>query len=345
MRLLTSGIVIIAIAIAIAIGAVGGGLYLVRQQVASPLPIEEPVLFTVKRGQSGMSVIRALRADHNHDVAPLAVKVWLKLMAPEAGPKAGTYQLQPGMSLAEAYAHLSNGEEYQFAISLIEGHTLQQWLAVLENHEYVDFDVSETTRAALLEAWPHDALGQASRLEGLLLADTYYFTATTPASVLLKRALDAMAAYLSSAWDERDPALPLSSAYEGLILASIIEKETGVPEERPRIAGVFVNRLERGMRLQTDPTVIYGIGAEFDGNITRAHLRQKTPYNTYVIKGLPPTPIAMSGKAAIQAALHPMTTDALYFVSRGDGTHQFSSTLEDHNKAVYQYQIKQQGKK
>lgn len=145
---------------------------------------------------------------------------------------------------------------------------------------------------------------------------------------------------MTSEWEQRAVDLPLQTPYEAIILASIIEKETAVPSERDMIAGVFINRLNRNMRLQTDPTVIYGIGPTFDGNITRKHLRTATPYNTYVIKGLPPTPIAMAGKAAIHAALHPLSTDALYFVAKGDGSHQFSTTLEEHNAAVRKYQLK-----
>ena len=156
----------------------------------------------------------------------------------------------------------------------------------------------------------------------------------------MARAHEALIAFVDEQWQQRALDLPINTPYEALILASIIEKETAVPEERSRIAGVFVNRLNSNMRLQTDPTVIYGIGDNFDGNITRKHLRTPTPYNTYVIKGLPPTPIAMAGKAAIKAALQPLETDEVYFVAKGDGSHQFSTTLEAHNAAVRKYQLK-----
>lgn len=182
-------------------------------------------------------------------------------------------------------------------------------------------------------------LNEASSAEGLFLADTYFFTANTAASSILKRAHKAMLDYVETQWQQRQADLPLNSPYDALILASIIEKETAVSEERTKIAGVFVNRLRKNMRLQTDPTVIYGIGDTYDGNITRKHLRTPTPYNTYTIKGLPPTPIAMAGKEAIWAALNPMETDALYFVARGDGSHEFSSSLAAHNAAVRKYQL------
>jgi UPF0755 protein len=182
-------------------------------------------------------------------------------------------------------------------------------------------------------------LSEASSAEGLFLADTYFFTANTATSSILTRAHKAMLDYVETQWQQRQADLPLNSPYDALILASIIEKETAVSAERTKIAGVFVNRLRKNMRLQTDPTVIYGIGDAYDGNITRKHLRTPTPYNTYTIKGLPPTPIAMAGKEAIWAALNPMETDALYFVARGDGSHEFSSSLAAHNAAVRKYQL------
>lgn len=338
MRLLVSVFFIVLLAV----GALFSAVYYVHSEIKQPLSITSPSLVTITSGQAGMQVVNMLAEEGMTDVHPLVTKVWLKFFAPERGPKAGTYQLTPGMSLQQAYQHFVQGDEFQFDVSLIEGLTFRQWLEILRSNEYIDFDVDNTQISKIVSAWPGSEFGEATSPEGLFLADTYHFTANTSASVILNRAMQAMADYLRSNWPSRAVDLPLSSAYEALILASIIEKETGVAYERPKIAGVFVNRLNKNMRLQTDPTVIYGIGEGFDGNITRAHLKQKTPYNTYVINGLPPTPIAMAGKPAIDAALQPLPTDALYFVSRGDGTHQFSTNLEDHNSAVYQYQIKKQ---
>lgn len=261
--------------------------------------------------------------------------------------KSGTYRLTPGLSLREVFGILSRGEEHYFAVSLVEGLTLKEWLVTLKAKTELINDVSldqveETiniTSSVNEEKAPMLWLNEASSAEGLFLADTYFFTANTAASSILKRAHKAMLDYVETQWQQRQEDLPLNSPYDALILASIIEKETAVSAERTKIAGVFVNRLRKNMRLQTDPTVIYGIGDTYDGNITRKHLRTPTPYNTYTIKGLPPTPIAMAGKDAIWAALNPMETDALYFVARGDGSHEFSSSLAAHNAAVRKYQL------
>jgi len=184
------------------------------------------------------------------------------------------------------------------------------------------------------------ALGRAGEHpEGRFFPDTYNFPRRTTGLEVLRRAYGRMETVLAQEWQERAAGLPLKSPDEALILASIIEKETGLAAERPQIAGVFVRRLRAGMRLQTDPTVIYGMGARFDGNLRRADLREETPYNTYVIAGLPPTPIALPGRAAINAALHPADGDSLYFVARGDGGHVFSATLEGHNRAVSEFQL------
>ncbi|RDV27420.1 endolytic transglycosylase MltG [Alteromonas aestuariivivens] len=310
-----------------------------QEQLNTPLALSRAQLVTIEAGTTGHQAAKLLRQKGWLKTHPLAVRVWLKLDKSAGAVKAGTYQVQPGMNVEDAFEVLSSGEEFQFSVGLIEGQSYSQWLGTLKAQEHLDFDMTDEQAEHLLRSWPWPMKTPLSGLEGLLLADTYYFTSGTPVSAILTRAMAAMIEFMSVQWPQRSEDLPLGSPYEALILASIVEKETAVPEERARIAGVFVNRLNRNMRLQTDPTVIYGLGSEFDGNITRAHLKQKTAYNTYVIKGLPPTPIAMAGRAAIQAALKPMVTDELYFVARGDGTHQFSETLEAHNRAVYQYQI------
>ena len=340
-------VISIGIMLALIVGAITFGILYVNGQASSPLSIPQPQLYTVEKGSNGYKVVRELRARELIDSPELATKLWLKFFAANTHVKSGTYRLTPGLSLREVFGILSRGEEHYFAVSLVEGLTLKEWLVTLKAKTELINDVSldqveETiniTSSVNEEKAPMLWLNEASSAEGLFLADTYFFTANTAASSILKRAHKAMLDYVETQWQQRQEDLPLNSPYDALILASIIEKETAVSAERTKIAGVFVNRLRKNMRLQTDPTVIYGIGDTYDGNITRKHLRTPTPYNTYTIKGLPPTPIAMAGKDAIWAALNPMETDALYFVARGDGSHEFSSSLAAHNAAVRKYQL------
>ena len=340
-------VISIGIMLALVVGAITFGVLYVNGQASSPLSIPQPQLYTVEKGSNGYKVVRDLRARELIDSPELATKLWLKFFAANTHVKSGTYRLTPGLSLREVFGILSRGEEHYFAVSLVEGLTLKEWLVTLKAQTELINDVSldqveETiniTSSVNEEKAPMLWLNEASSAEGLFLADTYFFTANTAASSILKRAHKAMLDYVETQWQQRQEDLPLNSPYDALILASIIEKETAVSAERTKIAGVFVNRLRKNMRLQTDPTVIYGIGDTYDGNITRKHLRTPTPYNTYTIKGLPPTPIAMAGKDAIWAALNPMETDALYFVARGDGSHEFSSSLAAHNAAVRKYQL------
>ena len=340
-------VISIGIMLALIVGAITFGILYVNGQASSPLSIPQPQLYTVEKGSNGYKVVRDLRARELIDSPELATKLWLKFFAANTHVKSGTYRLTPGLSLREVFGILSRGEEHYFAVSLVEGLTLKEWLVTLKAQTELINDVSldqveETINISSSvneEKAPMLWLNEASSAEGLFLADTYFFTANTAASSILKRAHKAMLDYVETQWQQRQEDLPLNSPYDALILASIIEKETAVSAERTKIAGVFVNRLRKNMRLQTDPTVIYGIGDTYDGNITRKHLRTPTPYNTYTIKGLPPTPIAMAGKDAIWAALNPMETDALYFVARGDGSHEFSSSLAAHNAAVRKYQL------
>jgi len=313
----------------------------VSSQVTAPIKLKDDTLFTIENGSNAYRTVKQLRNAGMVDVSPFIAKVWLKFFAGSTSVKSGSYMLRPGQSLVDAFTLFTQGDEHLFAVSLVEGLTLAQWLDALRANQYLVFDVNEQTLSNLTQGNSVDwCCENAQHTEGVFLADTYFFTKGTKASDVLKRAHRALITFVSQEWEKRAEDLPLSSPYDALILASIIEKETAVPKERDMIAGVFINRLNKNMRLQTDPTVIYGIGSEFDGNITRKHLRTATPYNTYVIKGLPPTPIAMAGKAAIHAALHPLATDALYFVAKGDGSHQFSNTLKAHNAAVRKYQLK-----
>jgi UPF0755 protein len=221
-------------------------------------------------------------------------------------------------------------------VRFIEGTTLRQWLAQLAQEPKLRRTLPARDDAAVRTLL---GLGEQSS-EGWLFPDTYRFAPGISESELLKRAHAAMKRRLDAAWEAREPGLPLKTPYEALILASIVEKETGAAAERPLVASVFVNRIRKGMRLQTDPTVIYGIGERFDGNIRKRDLTTDTPWNTYTRDGLPPTPIAMPGAASLQAVSRPAASEFLYFVGKGDGTHQFSRTLEEHNRAVAKYQLK-----
>jgi UPF0755 protein len=248
--------------------------------------------------------------------------------------QAGEYRLATGMTPWTLLQLLADGKVIQHAITLVEGQTFREILLRIQGHPFINVTLQGVDDAEIMNRLGHPGVHP----EGRFLPDTYHFTRGTTDLAFLQRAFAAMSKYLESAWPDRDADLPLQSPEEALILASIVEKETGLVEERPVIAGVFIRRLQRGMRLQTDPTVIYGLGEQFDGNLRRRDLQKDTPYNTYTRYGLPPTPIAMPGSAAIAAVLHPAAGDSLYFVSRGDGSHYFSSNLEEHNLAVDKYQ-------
>ena len=320
--------------------SIAGSVLYISSIVTRPLTIKHDTFFTIEKGSNAYRTVKQLRNNGVTQVSPFIAKVWLKFFAGNTSVKSGTYLLSSNLSLVDAFTVFTQGEEHLFAVSLVEGLTLSQWLETLQGHGEITFDIDEQSLSDTTSPNGVDwCCDEVEHYEGLYLADTYFFTKGTNASDILRRAHRALVNFTAEAWRNRALELPLTTPYEALILASIIEKETAVPAEREQIAGVFVNRLNNNMRLQTDPTVIYGIGPDFDGNITRKHLRTATPYNTYVIKGLPPTPIAMAGKEAIVAALMPEQTDALYFVARGDGTHQFSTTLEAHNAAVRKYQL------
>jgi UPF0755 protein len=249
--------------------------------------------------------------------------------------RAGRYELVRGMRIADVIDRLRRGETLKEKLTIVEGWTFREMRAALAAQPLLRRDSAAMSDAQVLAAV---AAGEAHP-EGLFAPDTYVFDAGSSDLEILRAAYRAQQARLARAWQDRAADLPLNSPYEALILASIVEKETGQPAERGRIAGVFVNRLRAGMLLQTDPTVIYGLGEKFDGNLRKRDLAADTPYNTYTRAGLPPTPIALPGAAAIEAALKPEPTRALYFVARGDGTSQFSDSLAEHNRAVSKYQL------
>jgi UPF0755 protein len=308
----------------------------------------------LKAGDSGTSVLRKLKEKGIFE-NPLFAKLWLKLHPQYSMVKKGYYQFASGESIESIFNAISKGKVKQFSIALIEGLTLRQWLTLLANNDAINYDIDDINalyddvvssannsevNKKIVSPNTSFCLNEYRSLEGCLLANTYFFDYQTSASQIIKRAYTSMQIVINQQWQKRYIDTAYDSPYEMLIMASIIEKETAVESERGLISGVFDNRLKQNMRLQTDPTVIYGIGENFDGNLTRKHLRQRTPYNTYVIKGLPITPIAMAGPASIQAAAKPDITKAIYFVAKGDGTHQFSETLAEHNAAVRKYQLK-----
>lgn len=248
--------------------------------------------------------------------------------------KAGTYEARRGDSPRQLLERMARGDVVQVRLTFVEGWTYRRIREVLRESPDVRQTLGNVSDEELL-----NRLGAAELAspEGLFLPDTYVFAPGTSDFEILQQAYRAQQTFLQQEWDKRSPGLPLESPYEALILASIVEKETGLGEDRARVAGVFINRLRRGMLLQTDPTVIYGMGERYEGRIRKRDLQTDTPWNTYTRAGLPPTPIASPGRAALQAALHPESHKYFYFVARGDGTSQFSSTLSEHNRAVAKY--------
>lgn len=259
-----------------------------------------------------------------------------KLLNKEQYLQAGSYTLNKNISPYQLLLSLNYGKATQGSVTFIEGRTFAQMREKLANNDAVKQTITSLSDREIMQL-----LGSPySAPEGLFFPDTFYFNRHTSDIALLKISYAAMQAKLDKAWQNREENLPYKNSYEALIMASIVEKETGKASERPMIAGVFINRMRFGMRLQTDPTVIYGMGLQFNGNIRKKDLLTDTPYNTYTRGGLPPTPIAMPGMAAIEAALHPAKTKALYFVGKGDGSHAFSNSLNEHNTAVVRYQLK-----
>lgn len=249
--------------------------------------------------------------------------------------KVGEYEIMPGTRPLELLDQIVSGKVIQYPLTVIEGWTFTQLRQAVTDNDKLIQTLTGRSDEEVMAQIGHPG----EHPEGRFYPDTYYITGAMTDVQFLQRAYQMMADYLEQSWQQRDLGLPYQTSYEALIMASIIEKETAVPDERQRIAGVFVRRLQQRMRLQTDPTVIYGLGETFDGNLRRRDLLQDSPYNTYRHFGLPPTPIALPGRDSIDAALHPAPGDELYFVARGDGTHYFSSTVTEHNRAVRQYQL------
>ncbi len=283
-------------------------------------------------GDSPRSVAQTVRSV-GAQVNPTLLYAWFRVSGQARQIKAGNYEIAPGTAPRALLRMLVRGEETLKTVTLPEGLNFAQVRAALAKAEMLRPDSSELTPEQIMDKIGRPGLHP----EGRFFPDTYSYGKGSSDLQVLRRAARAMDKRLAQIWSQREPGLPIDSAQQALILASIVEKETGKASDRPLIAGVFVNRLRIGMRLQTDPTVIYGLGERFDGDLRKRDLLADTPYNTYTRSGLPPTPIAMPGKAALLAAVQPARTPALYFVARGDGSSQFSATLEEHNRAVNRY--------
>ena len=316
--------------------AVAWLLGFVNQHLDRPVRLveEKSMVWSVDNGSSLSLVTRQLYQDSviSH---PRILSVYAKLSG-RTSIQAGSYRIEAADSARTLLGKFNRGEVVLHRVTFPEGWSFKQWLAHLATIKQFS-EIANRDTGDILAATGLDL----AHPEGWFFPDTYSYSATDSVTDILVQAHGQMRQILDSAWQGRDADLPYKSAYEALIMASIIEKETGVAYERPEIAGVFVRRLQRGMRLQTDPTVIYGMGDAYKGNIRRKHLKQRTAYNTYMINGLPPTPIAMPSAAAIEAAMHPLPGTSLYFVARGDGSHYFSDSFSEHQRAVRQYQIKQ----
>ncbi|MBI2278062.1 MAG: endolytic transglycosylase MltG [Dechloromonas sp.] len=312
-------------------GAAAGGLWWWANQ---PLHLRtSPLDFRVVAGSSLRSAIVQLQ-EAGIAVQPSLLSLLARVKRSETGIKAGSYAVKAGVTPLQLLEKLTQGKVTQGDITLVEGWTFRQWRARLDAHPDLAHETQGLTEAEIIER-----LGlNVTRLEGWLFPDTYLFDKQSSDLELIARAVRAMQRRLDGEWAGRVDGLPYKSPFEALIMASIIEKETGREADRTLVAAVFVNRLRKGMLLQTDPTVIYGLGESFDGNLRKYDLLADTSYNTYTRSGLPPTPIAMPGLASLRAALHPASSEVLYFVARGDGSSEFSLSLDEHNRAVNKYQ-------
>jgi len=294
---------------------------------------QSPYAFDVKPGMSLAAVARELQGANALPQAWPMIAL-ARMQGVDRAIKAGSYEIETGITLRELLGRLTQGDATQTSFAIIEGTTFADVRSALRAQGQVKNTVLDLPDGELMARLGAPGKG----VEGRFFPDTYFFSAGSSDLALLRRAHQAMSGRLSAAWEKRADGLPLASPDDALILASIVEKETGRPADRALVASVFINRLKRGMRLQTDPTVIYGLGAKFDGNLRRRDLETDTPWNTYTRDGLPPTPIALPSQASLDAVLHPPATQYLYFVARGDGSSQFSTNLPDHNRAVAKFQ-------
>ena len=308
--------------------------------VHTPVNVTQDQLLTIERGTTGSKLAALLEQEKILEHADLLP--WLLKLQPQLNKvKAGTYSLTGVKTLQDLLDMINSGKEAQFSVKFIEGKTFKEWRKNLENAPHLKQTLQGKSDKEIMALLDIPAVAKAvyewNNMDGWLYPDTYNYTPNSTDLELLKRSTTRLQKALDKAWNERDENLPLSDPYQMLILASIVEKETGVAAERPQVASVFINRLRANMKLQTDPTVIYGMGESYTGNIRKKDLETITPYNTYMIEGLPPTPIAMVSESALQAVAHPAKTDFYYFVADGSGGHKFTRNLNEHNKAVQEY--------
>ena len=313
--------------------ALGAAAWWLHQPIRLNLPAGSVVLdLEIEPGTRATQVAEAV-AGSGADVNVTLLQLWFRVSGQSRQIKAGSYEITPGTTPRSLLAMVVSGDQALKSIVLVEGWSFGQIRAALQKAELLSPESKGLEPEIIMEKLGLPGIHP----EGRFFPDTYSYAKGSSDLALLKRAAKAMDKRLDAAWALRTPNTPLKSRDEALILASIVEKETGKPIDRAQIAGVFTNRLRLNMRLQTDPSVIYGLGSAFDGNLRKRDLLEDSPYNTYTRAGLPPTPIAMPGRAALLAAVQPAPTKALYFVSRGDGTSQFSDNLDDHNRAVNKY--------
>ena len=308
--------------------------------VHTPVNVTQDQLLTIERGTTGSKLVALLEQENILEHADLLP--WLLKLQPQLNKvKAGTYSLTGVKTLQDLLDMINSGKEAQFSVKFIEGKTFKEWRKNLENAPHLKQTLQGKTDKEIMALLDIPAVAKAvyewNNMEGWLYPDTYNYTPYSTDLELLKRSATRLQKALDKAWNERDENLLLADPYQMLILASIVEKETGIAAERPQVASVFINRLKANMKLQTDPTVIYGMGESYTGNIRKKDLETITPYNTYMIEGLPPTPIAMVSESALQAVAHPAKTDFYYFVADGSGGHKFTRNLNEHNKAVQEY--------
>lgn len=300
-----------------------------------PLNLSQEKLLDVPAGSSPTGVLNRLQAE-----GVIKDAFWLRLYwrfnLSEQSLHSGEYRMTPGMSAKSLLSLWEKGDVVQYSLTLVEGWNFRQVRAALAKQAKLEQTLTPLSDSELMSKLGHPDVFP----EGRFFPDTYRYVRGMTDVELLKQAYNRLDEVLQEEWQKRAADVPYVDAYQALTMASLVEKETGVPQERGQIAGVFVRRLQQGMLLQTDPTVIYGMGERYNGKITRAALKEPTPYNTYVISGLPPTPIAMVGREAIHAAMHPVAGSSLYFVARGDGSHVFSASLDAHNAAVKEFQMK-----
>ena len=323
------------------LGCVGfWGYQKLTEFIHTPVNVTQDQLLTIERGTTGSKLAALLEQEKILEHADLLP--WLLKLQPQLNKvKAGTYSLTGVKTLQDLLDMINSGKEAQFSVKFIEGKTFKEWRKNLENAPHLKQTLQGKTDKEIMALLDIPAVAKAvyewNNMEGWLYPDTYNYTPNSTDLELLKRSATRLQKALDKAWNERDENLPLADPYQMLILASIVEKETGIAEERPQVASVFINRLKANMKLQTDPAVIYGMGESYTGNIRKKDLETITPYNTYMIEGLPPTPIAMVSESALQAVAHPAKTDFYYFVADGSGGHKFTRNLNEHNKAVQEY--------